>query len=291
MDKLFQIGSFCFRLICPIEITIPNNFLQFEVFHDIQPQYTYRLEIVEDLPAPQGEKLANRQDLAVYETSAGEERIIGIKGRVKPYAQYCEISESEAQIYFLADEINSLQIDTIFTSLFSLERRMIQRDSLILHCAYIVFQGKAILFSAPSETGKSTQAALWEKYKGSNTVNGDRALMRKVGGIWIASSWPVCGSSEICNLGDTPIYAIVMLRQGKKNIAERMSPFQAFTSLYSEITINQWNKDYIQKAIGNLEDLMERVPVWQLTCDISEAAVLCLERALFPENTKDKGEI
>lgn len=291
MDKLFQIGSFCFRLICPIEIPIPNNFIQFEVFHDIQPQYTYRLEIVEDLPAPQGEKLANRQDLAVYETSAGEERIIGIKGRVKPYAKYCEISESEAQIYFLADEINSLQIDTIFTSLFSLERRMIQRNSLILHCAYIVFQGKAILFSAPSETGKSTQAALWEKFRGSSTVNGDRALIRKIEKRWIASSWPVCGSSEICLLADTPIHSIVILKQGKKNEVERLVSFQAFASLYSQITINQWNKDYIQKAIGILEDLMERVPVWQLTCDISEAAVLCLERALFPENTKDKGEI
>lgn len=291
MDKLFQIGSFCFRLVCPIEIPMPKNFLQFEIFHDIQPQYTYRLEIVEDLPAPQGKLLANRQDLVVYETPAGEERIIGIKGRVKPYAKYFEISESEAQIFFLPDDINSLQIDTIFTSLFSLERRMIQRDSLILHCAYIVFQGKAILFSAPSETGKSTQAALWAKFRGSSTVNGDRALIRKIEERWIASSWPVCGSSEICLLADTPIHSIVILKQGKKNKVERLVSFQAFAALYSQITINQWNKDYIQRAIGNLEDLMERVPVWQLTCDISEGAVLCLERALFPENAKDKGKI
>lgn len=281
MDKRFQIGSFCFRLVCPIEVPVPENFLKFEVSHSIQPHYTYRLELTEQLPDPEGKILANRQDLAVYGTSAGEERIIGIKGQKEPYAKYCEVSENEAKIIFLKNYLNSLQIDTIFTSLFSLELRMVQRDSLILHCAYIVFQGKAILFSAPSETGKSTQAALWEKYRGSNTVNGDRALMRKVDGIWIASSWPVCGSSEICNLGDTPIYAIVMLRQGKKNIAERLTPFQAFASLYSQITINQWNKDYIQRAIGNLEDLMEQVPIWQLTCDISEDAVLCLERALF----------
>ena len=30
MDKRFQIGSFCFRLVCPIEVPVPENFLKFE---------------------------------------------------------------------------------------------------------------------------------------------------------------------------------------------------------------------------------------------------------------------
>ena len=50
---------------------------------------------------------------------------------------------------------------------------------LVLHSAYIVTrQGEGILFSGPSGIGKSTQAALWQRYGAAQTVNGDRALVR-----------------------------------------------------------------------------------------------------------------
>ena len=165
---------------------------------------------------------------------------------------------------------------------------MIRKDSLILHCAYIRYQGSAILFSAPSETGKSTQADLWEMYRGSETVNGDRALLRNMDGVWHACGWPVCGTSEICHPSDTPIGSVVMLRQGKENHAERLSPMQAFAQIYSQITINQWNREFVGKAVELIEDLVTHVPVWQLTCDISEAAVQCLYDALFPAKAPGK---
>lgn len=159
---------------------------------------------------------------------------------------------------------------------------MIARDSLILHCAFTEYQGRAILFSAPSGTGKSTQAALWERYRGSRTVNGDRALLRRAGGVWTACGWPVCGSPEICGAGEVPIGAIVMLRQGKENRAERLVPARAFSLLYAQVTVNQWNPAFIRQAMALLEALIAQTPVVQLTCDMAEGAVRCLEGLLFP---------
>ena len=238
MDKLFQIGTFCFRLICPDTLSLPPNFLLFEIKQGI-PEYIYQLHIDNTLPLPDGNIIAKRPDLTVFKSPAGEHRLIGIKGRNTPYACYKELSNQQAKIWLSVHDICDLRFDPVFVSLFALERRMIIRNSLILHCAYIVYQDKAILFSAPSETGKSTQADLWERYRGSHTINGDRALLRKQKGIWTACGWPVCGSSEICSLGEVPIHAIVMLAQGKTNQIERLSPFQAFTQLYAQITINQ----------------------------------------------------
>ena len=44
---------------------------------------------------------------------------------------------------------------------------------LVLHSAYIVTRtGEGILFSGPSGIGKSTQAALWERFAGARTING-----------------------------------------------------------------------------------------------------------------------
>ena len=162
---------------------------------------------------------------------------------------------------------------------------------MILHCAYIKYHGKSILFSAPSETGKSTQAGLWERYRGSETVNGDRALLRKIDGHWTACGWPVCGTSEICHLEDIPIHAVVMLRQGKENHVERLSPVQGFAQLYSQITVNQWNRDFVQRTAELIEDLVVHVPVWQLTCNISENAVQCLETALFPADISGRWDL
>ena len=289
MDKVFQIGSFCFRVVCENDVPIPENFLLFETLQDVEPAFTYQLRIVESLSAPVGKILARRPDLTVFQTEAGEGRLIGSLGGTAYYACYLEVSKQQADIQLSIHDFSDLQYDTVFTSLFALERRMIRRQSLILHCAYMKYQGKAVLFSAPSETGKSTQANLWEQYRGSYTVNGDRALLRKIDNRWTACGWPVCGSSEICSIGDTPIYGIVMLRKGTINHVERLSPFRAFTLLYAQITINQWNKEFVQRAIDEIEDLIKQVPVWQLTCDISENAVECLETALFPETAYEGG--
>lgn len=280
MDKMFQIGSFCFRILCDEDFPVTSNFLLFETEQGV-PEYTYHLRLTNTLPLPDENIIAKRPDLIVSRTTSGENRILGIKGRNEFYASYQETENSQAEILLAIDQIENLNIDPVFSSLFALERRMIEQDSLILHCAYIVYKGKAILFSAPSGVGKSTQAELWERYRKSYTVNGDRALLRKIDNRWTACGWPVCGSSEICNLKDTPVHAIVMLTQSKTNHAEKLSPVHAFTQLYGQITINQWNAGFIERALSNLEDIICSVPVYHLHCDISETAVSCLENILF----------
>lgn len=280
MDKVFKIGSFPFRLLAPDAFPVPPNFLLFESRE--QPEYTYQLELSQNLPKPDGPILARRPDLLVFRTQAGEGRLIASRGPAGLYASCWEDSSQLSRIFANPDALPLLSLDPAFLSLFALERKMLDHDSLILHCAYIVHQGKAILFSAPSETGKSTQAGLWEQYRNARTINGDRSLLRKIDDVWHACGWPVCGSSGQCALGDSPIHAIVMLRQGKENEVHRLSPVQAFSQLYSQITINQWNPDFVQRAMTLIEDVLQAVPVWQLTCDISENAVRCLEDALYP---------
>ena len=190
------------------------------------------------------------------------------------------LGPDRAEVVLARDRIEGLHIDPVFTSLLALERRMIRRDSLVLHCAYVLDHGEAILFSAPSETGKTTQANLWEKYRGSRTVNGDRALLGKIDGRWHAQGWPVCGTSEVCNNEAHPIRAIVMLSQAKENRAERLTPGQAFPLLYSQITINRWNMEDHIRAMDLMEKLLAEVPVYHLGCTISGEAVTCLENAL-----------
>ena len=285
MDKKFKIGDFLFRLVCSLEVLPPENFLKFvweegTDQEEAAPEYTYYIEVTDHLPQPEGKVLARRPDLLVFQGETGESRLIGVKGTEGYYACYQELAADKARVLLARDRIQGLHIDPVFTSLLALERRLIARDSLILHCAYMVYQGEAILFSAPSETGKTTQANLWEKYRGSRTVNGDRALLGKRKGRWTAQGWPVCGTSEVCHNEEFPIRAVVMLSQAKENQAQQLPPGRAFPLLYSQITVNKWNmKDHLH-AIDLIQELAEGVPVFHLGCTISEEAVDCLEKAL-----------
>lgn len=278
MNDIFTIGNFCFRLIWPEVLQIPDNFMKFR--GGDAPSYTYTIEVSEAFPPPEGVVLARRGDILVLDWDGLEWRYIGVKGQPRPYACYMERSDREAEILLAADRLHSARIDPVFVSLLALERRQLEREGLVLHCAFAVHDGEAILFSAPSGTGKSTQADLWVRYRGTEVINGDRALLQKIGGRWYARGWPVCGSSEICENRDMPIRAVVMLSQAPEDRAWRLTPMQAFTGLYSEITVNRWNRRNNLRAMELIEDLIGSVPVFHLACTMNETAVEALERAM-----------
>lgn len=279
MNKIFKICDFIFEVNYPKELPVPEFFMLFEIL-DGKPEYTYKIQFSEEFPTKEGKGLANRSDIKVFQTNIGENRLIRIKNENEYYAYYQEVSETAAEIYLKPEMMSLYNIDPVFTSLFAFERRLLKREALVLHCAYVKDRGGAILFSAPSETGKTTQANLWEKYRGSKTINGDRAVIQKVNGKWYAHGWPVCGTSEVCNNISMPIKAIVMLSQAKENQVRKMKGREAFISLYSQITINQWNIPACQKAVDLIENILEEIPIYHLGCTISEKAVECLEHVL-----------
>lgn len=284
MDKIFQIGDLVFRLCYPEEVAPPENFMKFERTAKNGkapvPEYTYSIKLADSLPQQEGKVIARRPDLTVLRGEKGESRLIGVKGNPDFYALYREEGADCAEVTLVRGRIAELHIDPMFTSLLALERRLVKKNSMILHCAYVEYQSEAILFSAPSETGKTTQANLWEKYRGSRTVNGDRSLLGKIDGRWTAQGWPVCGTSEVCNNEAIPIKAVVMLSQAKENRAERLTPGHAFPLLYSQITVNKWNTPDHIHIMDLIEDFLGSVPVIHLGCTISREAVDCLEESL-----------
>ncbi|MCR5665889.1 MAG: hypothetical protein K6G01_03605 [Eubacterium sp.] len=280
MDKVFQIGEFCFRLIVDENILVPENFMLFARDDNGKVSFTYEVKAVTELDALTGRVLATRDDLIVYDNGVGESRLIGVKQSGTNYASYQEVSKDHAVIQVVKSKLEGLRLDTVFSSLLALERRMYECDSMVLHCAYLQWNEQAILFSAPSGVGKSTQAELWEEYRGGKTINGDRGLLRKEEGQWMVDGWPVCGSSKICYNKKMPIRAIVMLYQAQENTVRRLRPVEAFKKIYGQITVNGWNAKQGNQCVGMLEQLVQEVEVYELGCTISKNAVEVLEKGL-----------
>ena len=102
--------------------------------------------------------------------------------------------------------------------------------AMAFHASFIEYAGQAILFTAASGTGKSTQAELWRVHRGAEVLNGDKAAV-KLEGTPLACGLPFCGTSGICVNRDVPLRAVVVLSQGPDNTVSRLSPSQAAAAL------------------------------------------------------------
>lgn len=287
MRKQYRFGHTGVELFLPEDMPVPENMRKFEA-EGTAAQMTCRIEFGTDLEEPVRRfrreepvlKEIQRENLTILCGADRECRILRFVGDDRPYAVSVERSPKERRVFVRESVRPMLIYDTIFVSLLALEKQMIRSGHLILHSAYMCREGKAVLFSAPSETGKSTQADLWEKYRGTRTVNGDRSLLVRESDGWYAYGWPVCGSSEICHNEAWPVQAIVMLYQSGKNEIRRLCGMQAVRKLTPQITMNMWNAGFQMKALDLIEQIVGEVPIYELGCDISEDAVKCLEGVL-----------
>lgn len=264
---------------------VPTNSKKF-IENKEESELNYKIEFVDEIQFNNEQIIHNREDIIVTKNNKNlESRYLIIKGFPYPYAFYKEMDEKDRVVQVSNYFKNEFTIDTLFWSLFALEKHMIEKDSLILHCNYMVYNNHGILFSGPSGIGKSTQGNLWKKHRNASIKNGDKGLLLKDDGKWHVDGWPVCGSSEICENERHKIGAIVFLNQGKENIVTLLDKKSAIKKMISQITINYWNQDFVHKAFTLIEEICDNVNIYELTCTPDERAVEVLEKALKENET------
>lgn len=151
--------------------------------------------------------------------------------------------------------------------------------ALVLHASYIGVDDRAVLFTAPSGTGKSTQAELWRVHRDAAVINGDKAGITLTGAP-AAHGLPFAGTSGICENVSLPLRAVVVLRQAPENTVRRLGPAQAVAALSRNLFADQSVPEEWQLAVGLLLDLVSAVPVLELACTPDVGAVECLENAM-----------
>lgn len=164
-----------------------------------------------------------------------------------------------------------------------LPNRFLKREAVFLHASFIRWNGKAILFTGVKQIGKSTQAELWRRFRGAELLNGDRALLRKLDGVWTACGSPFCGTSGICFNEKVPIAAIVVLKQGGENRAESVGLKDALAAFLSGCTFDISSRSGTERVMTLAQQVYSAVPMLRLTCTADARAVCCLEEFLYRE--------
>ncbi|MDO4491090.1 MAG: hypothetical protein Q4B85_08495 [Lachnospiraceae bacterium] len=189
--------------------------------------------------------------------------------------------------YYRKGEEQEVSWSRSLLNLLNLESILLDSNGLLLHSSYISYNDFGILFSAPSGTGKSTQAELWNTYRGAEIMNGDRAALKLEHEIWKAYGLPFAGSSGIYRNESSPVQAIVILKQYPENRIRRLSPREAFMKLYPEFMIHRFDQDFVTKTTDLISQLLCTIPVYLLECTPDERAVEILEKELYNKQLDD----
>lgn len=163
------------------------------------------------------------------------------------------------------------------------ETLLIRRNRLCLHASCVRTHLGGILFSGPSGIGKSTQAQLWCNHRGAKQINGDRPILSRNEGGWLAWGSPYAGSSR-CYINEScPVTAIVMLRQAEKCSLRCLNLPEAFRAVWSGLTVCSWDAAFVEAASSLALELIGSVPVLEFACTPDQQAVDYLEQGLRKE--------
>lgn len=282
-ELYLNMAGFRWRVEAPYELEISDNYLPF-----ICPPCTPDCEYVFEFGRPErGAMMIEEPRFCVWRTANAcfMERIPILANL--PCACICAPDADPRHVrgWIYPERQGSVRTLSNLFDVGCLENMLTTFDAINLHSSFIRVNDCAILFTAPSGTGKSTQADLWEQYTDAEQINGDRSVIRCVDGVWTAFGFPYAGSSGIFRNEAVPIRAVVVLRQAPENTIEQLRPSEAFRLLYSETAIQRWHDQGHTRIVDQLLTMCRSIPVYKLCCTPDERAVRLLQKTLSTEES------
>ncbi len=193
--------------------------------------------------------------------------------------KYIHYNTSRSETFFTSESFPIMMDSRYMWGSISLAQILLPKNAFFIHSSFISVNGKAILFSAPCGTGKSTQAALWEKYRDAEVINGDKAGVLVENGVY-ACGVPFCGTSGISKNKTFPLGAIVLLRQSSENTVKRITGVEAIQGVLQNIHLDLIAPNEQTAIVDLLIELLKTVPVYSFGCTADEKAVITLENEL-----------
>nr|WP_276568418.1 hypothetical protein [Acetivibrio saccincola] len=208
-----------------------------------------------------------------------------LKVRSKPYI--CEdVEKIDIKIHMTDEKLQKLkdkhptlgfdELEYIFTG-FAFSNSILDFNGFCLHSSAVSVDNKAVLFSAPCGTGKSTHTRLWTEYFGKEKaviINDDKPAIRLVDDVFYVYGTPWSGKNNIHTNIKVPLQAIVFIRQSEENYVEVLKSREV-VKLLMEQSLRPFssNNDGMSNLLNILDSIIKKIPIYRLGCNISMDAV------------------
>ncbi len=250
-----------------------------------QPEdLTLHMHLVDALDPPAGQLAFSDEGRRVY---ADGERIIRYHGTLEQGLDGAYLRSERVGQHSYVQVRKSAAVEMIPPKVvlrgMELTHTVTQRNAILLHASHISHNGRAILFTAPSGTGKSTQASLWEKYANAQIINGDRAIVKQEKDGFYAWGVPYSGSSQISKQSCLPLGAIVYLKQAEKNVVRKLTGLEAFKAIWEGCSLDTWSREDVARLTDTVLSAAKQAKIYLLECTAEEEAVRVLKEMLDKE--------
>ncbi|MBR7178158.1 MAG: hypothetical protein IKD27_01375 [Oscillospiraceae bacterium] len=246
--------------------------------------YVLRAVQSDAMPEPEGTEVYSSAALRVYRQGEAQMRFHG-EVQTDPRGGHICVRQQGRQIeaVFRHAKLQQGITSKLLLTALDLPHLLTNHGGFLLHASFIEYEGGAILFTAPSETGKSTQAQLWCDHAGAALVNGDRAAVRIMDGQVLACGTPYSGSSPVRRNVKLPLRAIVLLSQAPVNQITKLRGLRAFRAVLEGCTVNVWDRSDVELATRTVTEVIGQVPVYHLACTPDVRAVELLKQTMEVE--------
>lgn len=281
----FNVAKLNLLVSSRIPVFVGEQLMPFKIEQTSQVSVVYKIRIGQMKLG--NECVVNKQDFRVINKDDTYIRVKTLPFNEKILETYLYSENEKADITLsIPKEMEAeheIFVRTNIWNYLAFEDVLINHQAFILHSSFISWQNNGILFTAPSGTGKSTQADLWKKYEDADIYNGDRTIIRKIDGKYYGFGSPYAGSSGIYRNESAPIKAIIVIEQGPDNVIRRLRGREAFLPLFRETLMNTWNKEYMEKMTDLLMDAAYQIPVYHLSCRPDQDAVNTVKNEILKE--------
>ena len=260
--KTYQILNQTIQAVVAYDLILPDSFQQF-LSSDVESNLLFTCETDD-----------NKDKCYGIQYLAGEgRRIKNVFFSQKDKRQMLYTFEDDySRFFFQIDENCTSEVfsELLMVGFYSY---MALHDTLLMHASAVSYEDKSIVFTAPSGTGKTTQAELWAKHKGATILNGDKVFLKKEDDGIHAWGSPWKGSSPYAENASAPLRAIVALEQAEENSIRKLEGFEVLEYVVPHVFFPSWDERCEQAVLTFLDQVLGETEVYLLKCRPDEGAV------------------
>lgn len=276
--------SICKKLICIEADSFPGDnpmWTQFEASGEAA-DINIRCKVREPFPEASGEFKGTAGEFRVQVDGSTVYRELPMGTEHGALTRYTAADTSFSESFFTPRSFPIMMDSRYMWSSLSLAQLLLPQNAFFIHSSFIDIGGKALLFSAPCGTGKSTQADLWQKHRNAEIINGDKAGILVEDKVY-ACGVPFCGTSGICQNRTLPLGAIVFLSQSQENTVTKLRGTDALQKLIENTYLDFLAPDEQRMFVDVAIEILNSVPVYGFACTPTQDAVNTLENTLKAE--------
>jgi len=252
----------------------------YEIFDDHPVDYTIESFLCDHIDLPEGHKKSIRNPHVINDENHRILYAVDKQEQVKSLVVH-DHDFKNSKIYINTKATSSLaETEYVLIGVIFMEIAL-KEGFMAIHASAILYKDQAILFSAPSQTGKSTHANLWkEMFPQVSYLNDDKPLLKVVHDQVMVYGTPIAGQKAINTNQYAPLKSIVFISQGKTNTMTKLTKDSALPLLMKNILRPSSEKNW-DMVLKILEFVMDKIPIYTLDATKDYEAVKKVYQVLF----------